>query len=138
MCCNCDCCMAPMQTERQVFMQLLAEHGITQPELPELLSNAAASPSPSAAVPIESTARAESAAGQACSSSSLSNSSAALMAQLMLMRVHSAGAGSCHGSGILEYTANSPHVRVLSATVGWQQHQQCTTATCSHLVRQPR
>jgi len=106
-----------------MFMQLLAEHGIPQPELPELLSNAAMSPSPSAAVPIESTARAESAPGLACSSSSLSNSSAALMAQLMLMRVHSAGAGSCQGSCMLEYTASSPHVRALSATAGWQQHQ---------------
>jgi hypothetical protein len=97
-----------VQAEKQAYLQLLEQHGIKPPALPE---PAAPSPVPAAAA---ATAAGEPAATVGPTGSlGSSSSSAALMAQLMLMRMQSVGAA---GSLSQEQLAGSPHMHLPPGT----------------------
>jgi hypothetical protein len=117
-CCCCCCSCADTQAEKQVFLQLLEQHGIKPPELPQQ-QPASADPEAVPAAAAAAVPAGELVAGQASSGSlgsTCSSSSAALMAQLMLMRMQSAGAASLE-----EQLAGSPCVSVQSWSVQLQE-----------------
>lgn len=109
-----------VQAEKQLYVQLLEQHGIKQPELPLELQQQ----QPSAASPIPgATAAAAGAAGGSvigglASSGSLTSSSAALMAHLMLLRTQSNSSGGVSAALQQDQLVGSPHVSFVSVCRG--------------------